>query len=72
MIAYAAARGIDVTTTTTLLTISDALEECVASGVRRIDVAPGAAHPSDCDYLRPARGAASTSEPLARRCLVQC
>jgi molybdenum cofactor biosynthesis enzyme MoaA len=54
MVAYAAARGIDVTTTTTLLTISDArLEECVASGLRRIDVAPGAAHPSDCDYLRP-------------------
>jgi MoaA/NifB/PqqE/SkfB family radical SAM enzyme len=54
MVAYAAARGIEVTTTTTLLTISDArIEECVASGLRRIDVAPGAADPADCDYLRP-------------------
>ena len=54
MVAYAAARGIEVTTTTTLLTISDArIEECVASGLRRIDVAPGASDPSDCDYLRP-------------------
>lgn len=54
MVAYAAARGIEVTTTTSLLTITDArIEECVLSGLRRIDVAPGAAHPSDCDYLRP-------------------
>jgi radical SAM protein with 4Fe4S-binding SPASM domain len=54
MVAYAAASGIEVSTSTSLLTISDArIEECVASGLRRIDVAPGAAHPSDCDYLRP-------------------
>jgi radical SAM protein with 4Fe4S-binding SPASM domain len=54
MVAHAAARGIQVTTTTTLLTISDArIEECVAGGLRRIDVAPGASDPSDCDYLRP-------------------
>jgi radical SAM protein with 4Fe4S-binding SPASM domain len=54
MVAYAAGRGIEVTTTTSLLTISEArIEECVASGLRRIDVAPGASDPSDCDYLRP-------------------
>jgi radical SAM protein with 4Fe4S-binding SPASM domain len=54
MVAYAAARGVEVTTATRLLTISEArIEECVASGLRRIDVAPGAADPSDCDYLRP-------------------
>jgi radical SAM protein with 4Fe4S-binding SPASM domain len=54
MVAYAATRGIEVMTTTTLLTISDArIEECVASGVRRVDVAPGASDPTDCDYLRP-------------------
>lgn len=54
MIAYAVSRGIDVVTGSSLLTISDArIEECVTSGLRRIDVAPGAAHPSDCDYLRP-------------------
>jgi MoaA/NifB/PqqE/SkfB family radical SAM enzyme len=54
MVAYAAARGVEVTTTTSLLTISEArIEECVASGLRRIDVAPGASDPSDCDYLRP-------------------
>jgi radical SAM protein with 4Fe4S-binding SPASM domain len=54
MVAYAAARGIEVTTSTSLLTISEArIEECVASGLRRIDVAPGAADPSDCDYLKP-------------------
>jgi radical SAM protein with 4Fe4S-binding SPASM domain len=54
MVAYAAARGVEVVSTTSLLTISEArIEECVASGLRRIDVAPGAADPSDCDYLRP-------------------
>lgn len=54
MVAYAAGRGVEVTTTTSLLTISEArIEECVASGLRRVDVAPGAADPSDCDYLRP-------------------
>lgn len=54
MVSYAAARGIRVSTTTSLLTISDArVDECVASGLARIDVALGAAHPSDCDYLRP-------------------
>jgi radical SAM protein with 4Fe4S-binding SPASM domain len=53
MVAYAVARGIEVSTSSSLLTISDArIEECVASGLRRLDVAPGAAHPSDCDYLR--------------------
>ena len=53
MVAYAAARGIAVSTSTSLLTISDArIAECVASGLCRIDVAPGAQHPSDCDYLR--------------------
>ena len=53
MIAYAVSRGIDVTTSSTLLTISNArIEQCVASGLSRIDVDPGAAHPSDCDYLR--------------------
>jgi radical SAM protein with 4Fe4S-binding SPASM domain len=54
MIANAVSRGIDVTTRTSLLSISDErIEECIASGLRRIDVAPGAAHASDCDYLRP-------------------
>jgi hypothetical protein len=54
MIANAVSRGIDVTTRTRLLTLSDErIEECIASGLRRIDVAPGAVHPSDCDYLRP-------------------
>ena len=54
MVALAAARGIAVSTTTSLLTISDArIAACVGSGLRRIDVAPGAQHPSDCDYLRP-------------------
>jgi radical SAM protein with 4Fe4S-binding SPASM domain len=54
MVANAAGRGIEVTTATSLLTISEArIEECVASGLRRIDVAPGASDPSDCDYLRP-------------------
>ena len=54
MVAYAAARGIEVTTTSTLLTISDArIEECLASGLRRVEVAPGASDPTDCDYLRP-------------------
>jgi radical SAM protein with 4Fe4S-binding SPASM domain len=54
MVAHAAARGIAVSTSTSLLTISDArLARCVASGLRRIDVALGARHPSDCDYLRP-------------------
>jgi len=53
MVSYAAARGIEVSTTTSLLLISDArIGECVASGLRRLDVAPGAADPSDCDYLR--------------------
>lgn len=53
MVAYAAARGIAVSTSTSLLTISDArIAQCVASGLRRIDIAPGARHPSDCDYLR--------------------
>jgi MoaA/NifB/PqqE/SkfB family radical SAM enzyme len=54
MVSYAAARGIAVSTTTSFLTISDArIAACVASGLRRLDVVPGAAHPSDCDYLRP-------------------
>jgi radical SAM protein with 4Fe4S-binding SPASM domain len=54
MVAHAAARGVAVSTTTSLLKISDArIAQCVASGLRRIDVAPGAQHPSDCDYLRP-------------------
>lgn len=54
MIGNAVSRGIDVTTRTRLLTLGDErIEECIASGLRRIDVAPGAAHPSDCDYLRP-------------------
>jgi radical SAM protein with 4Fe4S-binding SPASM domain len=54
MVAYAVARGIAVSTSTALLAISDArIAQCVASGLRRIDVAPGAQHPSDCDYLRP-------------------
>jgi MoaA/NifB/PqqE/SkfB family radical SAM enzyme len=53
MIAIAVSRGIDVSTRTRLLTLSDErVEACIASGVRRIDVAPGAAHASDCDYLR--------------------
>ena len=52
--AHAVSRGIEVTTRTSLLTISDArIAQCIASGLRRIDVAPGAADPSDCDYLRP-------------------
>lgn len=54
MVSYAAERGIAVSTTTSLLIVSDArIAACVASGLRRLDVAPGAAHPSDCDYLRP-------------------
>jgi radical SAM protein with 4Fe4S-binding SPASM domain len=54
MVTYATARGVRVCTTTDLLTLSDArIAECIASGLRRIDVAPGAADPSDCDYLRP-------------------
>jgi radical SAM protein with 4Fe4S-binding SPASM domain len=54
MIAIAVSRGIDVTTRSNLLAMSDErIEECLASGLRRIDVAPGAAHPSDCDYLDP-------------------
>ena len=54
MVAYAAARGIAVSTSTSLLAISDArIAQCVASGLRRIDVALGARHPLDCDYLRP-------------------
>lgn len=54
MVSYATERGIAVSTTTSLLTLSDARSAaCVASGLRRLDVAPGAAHPSDCDYLRP-------------------
>ncbi|HEV3009433.1 MAG TPA: radical SAM protein [Burkholderiales bacterium] len=53
MVAYAGARGVRVSTTTNFLSISDArIEECVASGLSRLDVAPGAAHPLDCDYLR--------------------
>lgn len=53
MIAYAVSRGIDVATSSSLLTLSDArIEQCIASGLARIDVDPGAAHPSDCDYLR--------------------
>ena len=54
MVAYASARGIAVSTSTSLLTMSETrIGECVTSGLRRIDVAPGAQHPSDCDYLRP-------------------
>jgi radical SAM protein with 4Fe4S-binding SPASM domain len=54
MVAYASARGVLVSTTTSLLMISDArIAECVTSGLARIDVALGAALPSDCDYLRP-------------------
>lgn len=53
MVAHAAARGVEVTTTTNLVTLSDSrLEQCLSSGLARIDVAPGAA-PADCDYLRP-------------------
>ena len=53
MVAYATARGVRVSTTTSLLTISDArIAECLSSGLARIDVAPGAADPADCDYLR--------------------
>jgi radical SAM protein with 4Fe4S-binding SPASM domain len=54
MVSYAVARGIQVSTTTSLAAISDArIEQCVASGLKRLDVNVGAAHPSDCDYLRP-------------------
>lgn len=54
MVSYAAHRGIEVSTTTSLAAISDArIEECVASGLKRLDINVGAAHPSDCDYLRP-------------------
>jgi MoaA/NifB/PqqE/SkfB family radical SAM enzyme len=55
MVAYAAGRGLEVTTTTPLLALSEArIDECVASGLARLDVAPGAASAADCDYL--ARG----------------
>lgn len=51
--AMAAARGIVVTTSSSLLTISDArLEQCVQSGIARIDVVPASADPADFDYLR--------------------
>jgi len=47
MVAYAAARGLEVTTTSPLLRLSDTrLEECLASGLARLDVAP-----TDWDYL---------------------
>lgn len=50
MVAYAAARGIEVTTTSPLLRLSAARrEQCLTSGLARLDVAP-----ADCDYL--ARG----------------
>lgn len=53
MIGYAASRGIEVTTSSSLLTISDArIEECVKSGLRRLDVVPACADPADFDYLR--------------------
>ena len=54
MVAFAAGRGVEVSTSTSLLSISDArIEACVASGLRRLDINVGAEHPSDCDYLRP-------------------
>jgi MoaA/NifB/PqqE/SkfB family radical SAM enzyme len=47
MVAYAAARGIEVTSTSPLLRLSEArLEECLTSGLAGLDVAP-----TDCDYL---------------------
>ena len=47
MVAYAASRGMEVTSTSPFLRISDArLEQCLASGLARLDVAP-----TDCDYL---------------------
>lgn len=52
MVTYAAARGVEVTTTSRLLALSEArVEECVASGLRRLDVAPPASSAADCDYL---------------------
>ena len=55
MVAYAAAKGIEVTSTSPLLTLSEArIEDCLTSGLARLDVAPGAATAADCDYL--ARG----------------
>ena len=54
MVSYAARRGIEVSTTSALLAISEArVDECVASGLACLDVNVGAAHPADCDYLRP-------------------
>ena len=54
MVSYAAGRGIEVSTTSSLLAISDArIDECVASGLKRLDVNVGTAHPSDLDYLSP-------------------
>lgn len=53
MVSCAAGRGVEVSTTTSLLHVSDArIAECVASGLKRLDVNVGAEHPSDCDYLR--------------------
>jgi MoaA/NifB/PqqE/SkfB family radical SAM enzyme len=50
MVALAAGQGIEVATTTPLLRLGDArLEECLASGLARLDLAP-----AECDYL--ARG----------------
>jgi radical SAM protein with 4Fe4S-binding SPASM domain len=70
MVAYAVSRGIDVVTSSTLLMLSDArIEQCVASGLRRIDVAPGAADPSDCDYLRAGSKLRRALRNVRRLCL---
>ena len=55
MVAYAVAKGLQVTSTSPLLRLSDArIEDCLTSGLARLDVAPGAATAAECDYL--ARG----------------
>jgi MoaA/NifB/PqqE/SkfB family radical SAM enzyme len=55
MVAYAVAKGLEVTSTSPLLRLSDArIEDCLTSGLARLDVAPGAHTAAECDYL--ARG----------------